>query len=158
MKCPSCMHEETRVVDSRYAEGEFAIRRRRECSKCGYRFTTFERVEIGNLTVVKKDGRREPYNRSKLERGIERAAEKRPIPPEAIKELIGKVETELRGMSTSEVSSRQIGNVVMKNLKKLDKVTYIRYASVYKEFEDLDSLEEELRKLLRRKKTTSEGN
>ncbi len=152
MKCPSCGHIDTRVVDSRDIEGELAIRRRRKCAKCKYRFTTFERVEMGSLAVQKKDGRREPYSREKLERGIKRAAEKRPIPAEAINDLVAKVEAELRGMSTSEVSSRQIGQAVMKRLRSMDKVTYIRYASVYKEFEDLDSLEDELRKLLRRKK------
>lgn len=152
MQCPSCSHDETRVIDSRDVESGLAIRRRRECTSCNYRFSTYERVEIANLMVVKKDGRREPYQRSKLERGIQRAAEKRPITPEAIQELLAKVEAELRGLSTSDVSSKQIGKIAMKRLKTLDKVTYIRYASVYKEFEDLDSLEEELRKLLRRKK------
>ncbi|HDS11557.1 MAG TPA: transcriptional repressor NrdR [Candidatus Wirthbacteria bacterium] len=152
MKCPSCGHEETRVVDSREVLDELAIKRRRECVKCNYRFSTFERVEIANLTVLKKDGSRDSYSRPKLERGIMRAAEKRPIPPATIREMIAQIEVELRGLSTSEVSSKQIGQIVMKKLKKIDKVTYIRYASVYKEFEDLDSLEEELGRLLRKKR------
>jgi transcriptional repressor NrdR len=153
MRCPSCSFEDTKVVDSRDLEGEIAIRRRRECFKCGYRFTTFERVEMANLIVVKKDNRREPYAREKLERGILRAAEKRPITQQAITELIAKIESELRGKSTNEVTSKQIGAIVMRLLKRMDKVAYIRYASVYKEFEDIDSLEEELHKLLSRKKT-----
>ncbi len=152
MRCPSCSHPDTKVVDSRDLEEEISIRRRRECIKCGYRFTTFERVEMANLVVIKKDKRREPYLREKMEKGILRAAEKRPITSETINELITHIESELRGMSTNELTSKQIGAIVMKHLKKIDKVAYIRYASVYKEFEDLDSLEEELHKLLRQRK------
>jgi transcriptional repressor NrdR len=155
MRCPSCNYLDTKVVDSREIEGEYAIRRRRECEKCNYRFNTYERIEVISLTVVKKDGRREQYQREKLKRGIVRAAEKRPITSEDIDGLITKVETELGGISTTEVTSRTIGEQAMKYLKRMDKVTYIRYASVYKEFEDLDSLEEELSKLLRRKRKRS---
>jgi len=157
MLCPSCGKPDTKVVDSRYMDGEMAIRRRRECTTCGYRFTTFERIEMANLTVVKKDNRRVPYDRDKLERGITRATEKRPVSNEQLNELIARVEAELRGTSTNEVTSRKIGQLVMRLLKKLDKVAYIRYASVYKEFEDIDSLEAELHKLLRGKRT-GKGN
>lgn len=157
MQCPSCGKNDTRVVDSRYMEGEVAIRRRRECGGCGYRFSTFERVEVTNLTVIKKSGSREPYKRSKIEKGIRVAAEKRAIPDEKIIEILSRTEAELLGISTSEVQSKQIGKIVMRHLRKLDKVTYIRYASVYKEFDDIDSLEEELHKLIRRRKGSSKS-
>jgi transcriptional repressor NrdR len=134
-------------------ESEMAVRRRRECTRCGYRFTTFERIEMANLMVIKKDGTRQPYDREKMMRGIQKAVEKRPVSSEDIHALTAKVESQLRATSTSEVTSKQIGQLIMRHLKKLDKVAYIRYASVYKEFEDIDSLEEELHKLLRGRKS-----
>lgn len=152
MKCPSCNNASTRVVDSRDIENDFAVRRRRMCEACSYRFTTFERIEFSNLVVIKKNNQRQPYDRQKIRRGIERSITKLPIAPETINEVLGKIETEICGISTSEIPAKKIGQLVMKHLKKLDKVAYIRYASVYKEFEDIDTLEKELSKLLRRRK------
>lgn len=150
MRCPYCSYARTNVVDSRDV-GELEItRRRRECRKCKKRFTTYERVETIGLVVIKKDGRREKFSRDKLLAGVQRACEKRPISQERIEKMAEEVEKELRNMDTLEVESRKIGELVMRKLKKLDKVAYIRFASVYRSFADIESFENELR-VLRKK-------
>ena len=147
MKCPYCNYEETQVIDTRETENLEATRRRRECLKCSKRFTTYERVEEADIVVVKKDGKRERYQRQKLLNGVLKACEKRPIPLEKIEKLVDEVESDLRKRDSVEVDSKVIGEIAMKKLKTLDKVAYIRFASVYREFEDLDRFEEELEKL-----------
>jgi len=149
MKCPYCGHTETDVVDSRDADDLSAVRRRRECHKCEKRFTTYERVESVELIIIKKDGRREPFNREKLMAGLVRACEKRPVPHEKIEEAVDEIEMELRKKDTKEVPSKAIGELVMKKLKKLDKVAYIRFASVYREFADVEDFRKELKELLK---------
>ena len=147
MKCPYCNYEETQVIDTRETENLEATRRRRECLKCSKRFTTYERVEEADIVVVKKDGRRERFARQKLLNGILKACEKRPISLDKIEKLVDEVESDLRKRDSVEVDSKVIGEIAMKKLKTLDKVAYIRFASVYREFEDLDRFEEELEKL-----------
>ncbi len=148
MNCPKCKNQETKVVDSRLAEQGRVIRRRRECEKCGRRFTTFERSEMSSLMVKKKDGTFEPYTRSKLEDGIWIACGKRPVTKVQIDKLINQLE-EKWGANKKEVSSQTIGNDVMIALKKLDDIAYIRFASVYRSFKDVDEFKEELVKLLK---------
>ena len=147
MKCPYCNYEETQVIDSRDTENLEATRRRRECTKCNKRFTTYERLEEADIVVVKKEGKRERFERQKVISGILKACEKRPISLEKIEKLVDEVESDLRKRDSVEVDSKIIGNLVMKKLKSLDKVAYIRFASVYLEFEDLTRFEEELDKL-----------
>ncbi len=147
MKCPYCSYEETQVIDTRETENLEATRRRRECLKCNKRFTTYERVEGADIVVVKKDGRRERFERQKLLNGILKACEKRPISLDKIEKLVDEVESDLRKRDSVEVESKIIGELAMKKLKSLDKVAYIRFASVYREFEDLDRFEEELERL-----------
>ncbi|MBI2136384.1 transcriptional repressor NrdR [Candidatus Woesearchaeota archaeon] len=150
MKCPFCSHTETKVVDKRETEEDNVTRRRRECLKCEKRFTTYERVEMSNITIVKKSEKREPFNRDKLKRGLFKACEKRPVNAEQIEIVVNEIEAELRGKDTTEIPSSVIGELVMKKLKKLDKVAYIRFASVYREFTDLESFEKELKNLLKK--------
>lgn len=150
MKCPYCASEENKVVDKRETSDLEATRRRRECLKCGKRFTTYERVEIVDIMVIKKNGSREPFDRNKLMRGISKACEKRPISKEDIEKAVLEIESELRNMDTTEIESKVIGEKVMKKLKKLDKVAYIRFASVYRDFTDLKTFEKELHKLIRK--------
>lgn len=147
MHCPHCKNEDTSVVDSRLAEEGRAIRRRRECGKCGHRFTTFERQELSTLIIIKRDGTREPYSRSKLERGIWLACTKRPVSEDQIDKLLSRLE-EKWGANKKEVASSTVGNDVMKELKKLDKVAYIRFASVHREFKDVEEFKEAMNKLL----------
>ena len=147
MKCPYCNYEETQVIDTRDTENLETTRRRRECLKCNKRFTTYERIEEADIVVVKKEGRRERFERQKLLNGILKACEKRPISLEKIEKLVDEVESDLRKRDSVEVESKTIGEIVMKRLKSLDKVAYIRFASVYREFEDLERFEEELEKL-----------
>jgi transcriptional repressor NrdR len=144
--CPACRSGDTRVVDSR--DDESAVRRRRECQSCRHRFTTYERIEAARLFIVKKDGRREPYNRDKVLAGLRKACEKRPISEEAMVSVADAVERELFARGESEISSDVVGELVMSALKKLDKVAYIRFASVYRSFTDLNSFQEELAQLL----------
>jgi transcriptional repressor NrdR len=148
MKCPSCDHPEGRVIDSRPLESATVIRRRRLCGYCGKRYTTYERVETTPLMVIKSDNRREPFNRTKLREGIARACEKRPISSDAIEKLIAEIEYELQDF-VLEVPSREIGERVLKKLFLLDAVAYVRFASVYKQFGDLDTFLRELKKLKR---------
>lgn len=147
MRCPTCKHEDTKVIDSRETTDGRAIRRRRECEKCSYRFTTFEQVETADFLIIKKDGSREPYSREKLEKGIWKACEKRKISEEQVSGLIDRLEKKWMGMG-KEVLSKEIGEGVMEELKELDEVAYIRFASVYRQFKDLESFKKELAKLL----------
>ncbi len=147
MKCPYCNFEETQVIDTRDTENLESTRRRRECMKCNKRFTTYERVEEADIIVVKKDGRRERFQRQKVLNGVVEACEKRSIPLEKIEKLVDEVESDLRKRDSVEVESKVVGELVMKKLRNLDKVAYIRFASVYREFEDLDRFTEELEKL-----------
>ncbi|MFA6393616.1 MAG: transcriptional regulator NrdR [Patescibacteria group bacterium] len=148
MKCPICYYEDTKVVDSRVASDGFSIRRRRECLKCGFRFSTYEELEILELTIIKRDSRKEAYQREKLERGLKKALEKRPITKENFKKLVNLIERDLQKLRKSEITSNQIGLFIMKHLKKMDKVAYIRFASVYQSFKDVEEFSEELDKLL----------
>ena len=148
MHCPYCGNREHKVVDKR--EANEATRRRRECLRCKKRFTTYERVEPFDLIIVKKDGRREPFNREKLRTGLIKACEKRPIPQEKIDTAVDQIEGELRKEEKKEFGSSHVGELVMRKLKKLDKVAYIRFASVYREFADLESFEKELKKLIKK--------
>ena len=146
MHCPRCKCADTAVIDSRTTEDSRAIRRRRMCEKCEHRFTTFERQELISLIVIKRDSTREPFNHSKLERGIWLACTKRPITQERIDKLLNKLE-EKWAANKKEVASTTIGNDVMRELKRIDKVAYIRFASVHREFKDVDEFKEELGKL-----------
>ena len=148
MHCPRCKSKETSVVDSRLAEDGRAVRRRRECDKCDHRFTTFERQEMSALIVMKNDGTREPYSRTKLERGVWQSCYKREITQEQIDKGLNKLE-EKWASNKKEVSSSTIGNDVMKWLKKIDKVAYIRFASVHREFKDVEEFKDELGKLFK---------
>lgn len=147
MRCPKCGCEESKVVDSRPSENNDAIRRRRECIQCGYRFTTYERREETPLVVLKKDGSKETFNRQKLMRGLVAATVKRNIPIARLDALIDDMESELRDSGVTEVSSKEIGDMVLKRLVSLDKVAYVRFASVYRDFKDIDEFNEELRSL-----------
>ena len=148
MKCPFCLENNTRVLDSRPVDDNTAIRRRRLCDSCGKRFTTYEKVETLPLVVIKKDQTRQQYDRSKIEAGVMRACYKRPISAEAINALVDSVENEIFRRSDREISSTTIGNVLMDHLKKLDGVAYVRFASVYREFKDVNTLMEELKDLM----------
>lgn len=147
MKCPSCHNSDTSVTDSRVTDEGLAIRRRRECDRCGYRFSTVEEVEILNLTVLKRDGRREPYVREKLANGLRKALEKRPTTAEAFKRLVGQVERDMQVRGRTEITSHQIGELAMRRLQRLDQVAYIRFASVYRQFQDVASFKRELNAL-----------
>lgn len=147
MKCPYCSSKETKVTDKRETEDYLATRRRRECEKCKHRFTTYERIELSNLIIVKKDGRKEQYNREKLKKGVLRALEKRGFKDDEVDSLLNEIEGDLRSNDTNEISSRVIGEVVMEKLKALDQVAYIRFASVYMSFADINSFEEVLKSL-----------
>jgi transcriptional repressor NrdR len=148
MKCPFCSSENTRVIDSRPADDNNSIRRRRMCDECGKRFTTYEKVETIPLIVIKKDNNREQYDRSKIESGVLRACHKRPISANAISRLIDEVETEIFAREEKEISSDEIGEIVMDRIKDLDSVAYVRFASVYREFKDVNTFMSELKKML----------
>ena len=150
MKCPYCNQDNTRVVDSRPADDNSSIRRRRLCDACGKRFTTYEKVETIPLIVIKKDQTREQYDRRKVEAGVLRACYKRPIPVSEMNELVDSVETELFSREEKEIDSKVIGEIVMERLKNLDAVAYVRFASVYREFKDVNTFMEELGKLLKK--------
>ena len=152
MKCPVCLAPDTKVTDSRLTSEGFAIRRRRECVVCGYRFSTYEEVEILNLAVIKRDGRREPYSRDKLEKGLLKALEKRPFTKDDFKKLLNRIERDLHHLQRSEVTSRTIGEIVMRRLKRFDGVAYIRFASVYRAFKDVATFQRELAGFTRRPK------
>ncbi|OGY22702.1 MAG: transcriptional regulator NrdR [Candidatus Woykebacteria bacterium GWB1_45_5] len=155
MKCPYCAYNENQVLDSRDSEDLFSVRRRRECLNCGKRFTTYERIEAIDLFVIKKDGRREQFDRNKLLTGIKKACEKRPISMDTIEETVEEIEQNLRKRETTEIPSKVIGEIVMRRLRAVDKVAYIRFASVYRAFEDVVSFEKEVKSLLKSEKTIS---
>jgi len=148
MKCPFCGVETTKVIDSRPADDNSSIRRRRECDKCTKRFTTYEKVETIPLMVVKKDNSREPYNRSKIEAGIIRSCHKRPVSLEQITSLIDEIETTVFNLEMKEIPSSEIGEIVMNKLKDFEAVAYVRFASVYREFKDINTFMDELKKIL----------
>ena len=147
MKCPYCNYEDTKVIDSRPTEDGHAIRRRRGCEKCGKRFTTYEKVEESIIMIVKKDGSREAFDRGKLMNGIIRACEKRPVPMATIEEMVDRIERGLNNLMQKEVKSDFIGELVMDELKKVDQVAYIRFASVYRQFTDVETFTKEIQKL-----------
>ena len=150
MRCPYCGYEESKVIDSRPADDAFSIRRRRQCDVCDKRFTTYEKVETMPLVVIKKDNNREQYNRAKIEDGVLRACHKRPVSAAQITKLIDDVETEIFSLEEKEVSSDRIGEAVMDKIKDLDPVAYVRFASVYREFKDVDTFMNELKKMIDR--------
>lgn len=148
MKCPFCGWNESKVVDSRPSDEYAVIRRRRECEKCSKRFTTYEKIEEIPLVIVKRDGRREVFQREKIVNGVLRACQKRPISIKEIEEIVDSVEKELQNTMEKEIDSKKIGEMVMSRLKKLDDVAYVRFASVYKQFKDINTFMEELNKLM----------
>jgi transcriptional repressor NrdR len=148
LKCPFCGHSESKVVDSRPTDEEAAIRRRRECEKCTKRFTTYEKIEEMPLIIVKKDGSREVYQRSKIMNGLLRACEKRPISVSQIEAIVDDIEKELYNSMEKEIDSKKIGEMLMNRLKKIDDVAYVRFASVYRQFKDINTFLEELNKLI----------
>ncbi len=150
MRCPNCNYKNTKVLDSRPIEDGRAIRRRRECEECNYRFTTFERFEEITLIVVKKEGTREAFSREKLLRGIIKACEKRPVPLEEVEKIVSDIEKELRNIGNAEVKSVDIGEMVMNRLVKLDEVAYVRFASVYRQFKDVNVFLKELEDIIKR--------
>jgi len=151
MKCPFCGFLDSKVVDSRNGKGGTSIRRRRECLKCNRRFTTYERIEETNLVIVKKDGRREGFDRSKIIDGLEKACEKRPISVELIENLVSDLERELQETGEREVNSNVIGEILISKLYEIDEVAYVRFASVYRSFKDVNQFMDELKELLKEK-------
>lgn len=147
MKCPFCGHENTRVIDSRPAEDNSSIRRRRVCDECDKRFTTYEKVETIPLIIIKKDNNRETYDRKKIEGGVLRACHKRPVSAAQIAQIVDEVETQIFNMEEKEIPSAVVGELVMDKLKALDAVAYVRFASVYREFKDVNTFMEELKKV-----------
>ena len=147
MECPYCHNSETKVTDSRDT-GALSIRRRRECLECGRRFTTYEHIEMTQLYVIKKDGRREKFDRNKIKKGVIKALEKRPIGHDEIEKMIDSVEEKIRRLGNEEIETSVIGEYVMDGLKNLDHVAYIRFASVYRSFTDLSSFEKEVKNLI----------
>lgn len=146
MKCPYCLKNETRVIDSRLTN-DSSIRRRRECEQCNKRFTTYERLETSEIYVIKKDGRREGFDKEKLLKGIMISCEKRPIKIEKINQLVERIETDVRNLGRNEIKSKMIGELVMHYLKQLDDVAYVRFASVYRRFRDVSQFKEEIENL-----------
>ncbi|WP_164216805.1 transcriptional regulator NrdR [Virgibacillus sp. YIM 98842] len=155
MRCSNCHNKSTKVLDSRPIEEGQAIRRRRECEACGFRFTTFERLEEVPLIVVKKDGTRQEFSREKLVRGLIRACEKRPVPLEKIEEIALDTEKELRNRGNAEVDSKEVGEIVMDRLSSVDEVAYVRFASVYRQFKDISVFLDELKDLIKTDKNES---
>ena len=155
MKCPYCSDDDTRVIDSRPVEDNNSIRRRRICDKCGRRFTTYEKIETIPLIVIKKDNNRETYDRSKLEAGILRACHKRPVSVGQIKTAVDEIEAKIYDREEKEISSEEIGELVMEKIHELDPVAYVRFASVYREFKDAETFMDELKKLLKNEKKKS---
>ncbi len=149
MKCPFCGHENTRVIDSRPAEDNNSIRRRRVCDECEKRFTTYEKVETIPLIIIKKDNNRETYDRTKIEGGVLRACHKRPVSANQISQVVDAVELQIFNMEEKEIPSAVIGELVMDKLKELDAVAYVRFASVYREFKDVNTFMDELKKMLK---------
>ena len=157
MRCPFCNEDDTKVIDSRPAEDN-SIRRRRQCEACGKRFTTYEKLETIPLMVIKKDNTRQPYDRSKIEAGVLRSCHKRPVSPQQIKQMIDEIENEIFNREEKEIPTSVIGELVMKKLQVLDEVAYVRFASVYREFKDVNTFMEELGKLLGKKSGQAEDS
>lgn len=151
MHCPVCNHKDTKVVDSRMSSDGASVRRRRECEKCAFRFSTLEEVELLDITIVKRDGRRENYSRDKMVRGLEKALEKRPYTDVKFEQLIRKIERDIQKKKGGQLTSLEVGEILMKHLRRFDKVAYIRFASVYRQFEDVKTFDSELQKLLRKR-------
>ncbi len=149
MKCPFCSAEDTRVIDSRPTDDNASIRRRRQCPVCGKRFTTYEKIETLPLIVIKKDNNREPYYRSKIEAGIVRSCHKRPVSLTRINAMVDEIETQIYNMGEKEIPAKVIGEIVMEKLKDLDEVAYVRFASVYREFKDVNTFMAEIQKILK---------
>ncbi len=152
MKCPVCNYKETKVADSRVTSDEITIRRRRECLKCGFRFSTYEQVELLELMVIKRDDRKESYSREKLEKGLKKAFEKRPSTEEDLRILVNKIERSIQSKKKSEITTTELGEIIMKEIKKRDPVAYIRFASVYRAFEDLETFQKEINAVFKKKK------
>ena len=152
MRCPACHYDDTKVLDSRVAEADNTVRRRRQCEKCGFRFSTREETEILNLTVIKRDGRREAYTRAKIENGLEKALEKRAVTGQETRSLLAAIERDIYVLNKPEIKTFQIGEIVMKHLRRLDEVAYIRFASVYRDFSDAESFRREIKLLAAKKK------
>lgn len=150
MRCPSCQYNGTRVVDSRPVDDYREIRRRRECESCGFRFTTFEKIEETPLIVVKKDGSREEFSREKVLRGLIRACEKRPVALEVLEDIVLSIEKDLRRIGNPEVRSEDVGEMVMDRLAEVDEVAYVRFASVYRQFKDINVFIDELKEIIHR--------
>jgi transcriptional repressor NrdR len=157
VRCPACAYEEDKVIDSRSTKDGTVTRRRRECLKCGHRYTTYEYIEPAQLAVVKKDGRREDFERRKVLEGIIKACEKRPIPRQRIEEVTDSIVSEIQNEFRTEIPSSEIGERVMKHLRELDDVAYVRFASVYRHFEDITEFMQELRTLIREAKAEKLG-
>jgi transcriptional repressor NrdR len=150
MRCPTCQHNGTKVLDSRPVHSGRSIRRRRECESCSYRFTTFETVEQTPLIIVKKGGEREEFSREKILRGLIKACEKRPVPLETLENIVDNIEKELRNSGASEISSTSVGERVMEHLSRTDEVAYVRFASVYRQFKDINVFIQELKELIKK--------
>lgn len=148
MFCAVCNHKDTKVIDSRISTDGASVRRRRECEKCGFRFSTLEELELLDLTVVKRDGRRESYSREKMVRGLEKALEKRPYTDQDFQNLVHKIERNIQKKMHGQITTAELGDIVMTHLKTFDKIAYIRFASVYRSFEDVKTFERELNKLI----------
>ncbi len=148
MKCPSCHEDDDRVIDSRASHDGFAIRRRRACSNCDLRYTTYERIEGASVKVIKKDGTRQPFDRTKIKRGLELACWKRPVSDAQLESVVTAVQNELESHSDPEIESRDVGELVMKHLREIDQVAYVRFASVYRRFEDVHDFAHELKSML----------
>ena len=155
MKCPFCNFADTKVIDSRAQDDNSVIRRRRVCEKCGKRFTTYERVDMIPITVIKRDGTREIFDKAKLQNGIMKSCNKRPVTAQQIQKLVDDIENTLAGSGEREVESKQLGNMVIERLKDLDEVAYVRFASVYRQFKDINSFIDELEKMLHEKNDNS---
>ena len=153
MYCAVCNHKDTKVVDSRVSSDGASVRRRRECEKCGFRFSTFEEVELLDLTIVKRDGRRESYDRDKLTKGLVRSLQKRPFTDQRFQKLVHKIERDIQKKKRGQLTTQELGEIVMKHLKTFDKVAYIRFASVYRSFEDVETFQDELKKLAPKKRS-----
>ncbi len=151
MKCPFCYVPESKVIDSRPSDNGMSIRRRRECTSCGRKFTTYERVEDISLIVIKKDGSRQAFDRSKIMKGIIRACEKRPVTVEQMEKAVNSIELQIHNKMKKEITSLEVGELVMESLKELDDVAYVRFASVYRQFKDINTFVDELQKLLDKK-------
>ncbi len=152
MHCPVCSHPETKVIDSRMTADRTGIRRRRQCEKCSFRFSTIEQIEILDLTVVKRDGSKQPYNREKIIMGLRKALEKRSYTEENFNNLVARIEREIHKTRKDELTTKHIGEIIMKKLEAFDQVGYIRYASVYRDFKDVSTFQKELQNIIQRRK------